>query len=332
MSAVDVTVIMPAYNAQETIGEALASCLASTLPSLEVVVVDDGSTDDTARIVRGIADAAPGRIRLIGQEHGGRAAARDTGLAHATGAHVGFVDADDLAHPDMFRSLLEKAVETGADVVVCGYESFDSDTGATIHVYDEGDASEYGVPLRRNPRLLTRVSASVCNKLFRRDLFDRADVRFPIGRDFEDLAVTYPLLLAANRIDKVDRVLYRYRRGHDTSIMGANDERYFRILDALTDVNAAFGSELASEPLRASLEWVNIVHALSGRAYDLFTTASTDLARRYARAAHAHLDGSFPGWRRRLLSDASFGRFAKRVLLSSPLTARYSTRRRRESA
>ena len=330
MSEIDVSIVMPALNASSTIGEALASCLDQTLRSIEVIVVDDGSKDDTAKVVERVARRADLPIRLIRHENRGRGAARDTGVAAARGRFIGFVDSDDVADPEMYSLLLGRALETESDVVVCGYVSFDSNTGETMHLYGEGSSTMYGTGLLGNPDLLTVVSSSVCNKIFRRDLFERARIRFPSG-DFEDLAVTYPLLLAAHRIEKVDRILYRYRRGQATSIMSTHDDRYFLIFDALSDVNAAFARAEAGRATHAQLEWLNIVHALSGRVGDLLRSPDAALVESYVRAAHAHLDATFPTWRNRLRRDSSFGRLPKRLLLLDPRTARFAARALRKT-
>jgi glycosyltransferase involved in cell wall biosynthesis len=115
-----VSVIVPAYNAAATIGETLRSCLAQTHRELEVIVVDDGSTDGTAEIVRSFVTRDP-RVRLLQQRNAGVAAARNLAIAHAEGAHVAPLDADDLWHPEKI-SLQVAAMRQGGPrvgVVYC---------------------------------------------------------------------------------------------------------------------------------------------------------------------------------------------------------------------
>ena len=114
-----VSVIIPLHNKEPWIEQCIASVCAQTLTSLEIIVVDDGSSDASAKIVRKlIADDA--RIQLIQQENAGVSVARNTGLAAAQGAYLAFVDADDWVAPELYQTLVELAKQTDADSARCG--------------------------------------------------------------------------------------------------------------------------------------------------------------------------------------------------------------------
>lgn len=314
---VNVSVIVPAFNAEQTIGKCLLSLRSQTLRDMEVVVIDDGSTDQTSTIVSELATASAIPMRMIHQQNQGRAAARNRGLVEAKGEFVGFVDADDFAEPDMYKHLLDRALKTGCDLVVCEYESFDATTGETINHYREGSSRSYGTSVRENPALLTEAGASVCNKLARRSLFSEHGIDFPVGRDFEDLATSYRLALEANRIEKVDEVLYHYRQGHPSSIMSACDARYLQIADALKVVNDHFEASGALPLLRDELESINVIHLIIGRMNDYLRTACPENRREFIGRAFAHMDMYFPGWKSRALRNNTFGRFPKRLVATN---------------
>jgi glycosyltransferase involved in cell wall biosynthesis len=126
-----VSVLVPAYNAAATIAETLASALAQTYEDLEVIVVDDGSTDDTAEIVADIASCDP-RVILVRQVNGGVANARNTALGRARGSYIAPLDADDLWHPDKLAHQLQcmSAAGSGVGVVYCW--SVDIDATSTV--------------------------------------------------------------------------------------------------------------------------------------------------------------------------------------------------------
>ena len=126
-----VSVLVPAHNAAATIAETLASALAQTHQDLEVIVVDDGSTDDTAEIVSGIAGREV-RIILVRQANGGVAKARNTALARARGSYIAPLDADDLWHPDKLAHQLRRMSVAGSGVGVVYCWSVDIDTTSTI--------------------------------------------------------------------------------------------------------------------------------------------------------------------------------------------------------
>jgi len=317
MAGPRITVVMPAYNAEATIEDALGSLLVQTCGELEVVVVDDGSTDATAAIVERMAATATVPVRLVRRTHGGRAAARDAGLAVSEAEFIGFVDADDTVEPVMYERLLARADATGADVVVCQYLAVDAATDEVVWSYPEGEASLYGAGVAERPGLLSAIAGSVCNKLVARRLFTDAGIDFPVGRDFEDLATVYRLMGEARRIEKVAEPLYRYRQGHGSSVMGARDERYLEILDALDLTNGHFERSGRFEELRDDLERINFTHLIAGRLDDLLRHGDRALRHRFIERAFAHMDRFFPGWRRDDVVRAACGRPAKHAVCTN---------------
>jgi glycosyltransferase involved in cell wall biosynthesis len=291
-----ISVIMPAYNAEETIEAALHSLLAQTSRDLEIVVVDDGSTDGTAAAATSLGVDAPFLVRVVSTPNAGRAAARNVGLAAARGEFIGFVDADDFALPDMYAAMLNCADSNRADLVVCEYLGIDASTGATLFTYHEGDASLYGSSAAARPGLLSAIGGSVCNKLVHRSLFSERGIEFPPGRDFEDLATAYRLAGEARRIEKVAEPLYGYRLGQPSSIMGACDERFLDILDALEVTDEHFLARGTFEALRADLMVVDFTHLIAGRLPDLLRYGGTALRHEFIDRAFAHMDRYFPGW------------------------------------
>jgi len=123
-----VSIIMPAYNAGRYVAESIRSVLAQTHADWELLVVDDGSTDDTARIVGGLV-AADARVKYVRRENGGQGAARNTGLRAARGGVIAFLDADDLWLPEKLEAQLAVMCETGADLVYCDGFIFSEDGG-----------------------------------------------------------------------------------------------------------------------------------------------------------------------------------------------------------
>lgn len=119
-----ISVVMPCHNAASFVGEALASVLGQTYPHVEVIVVDDGSTDETNRIVEAIADTHPGRVNLVYQPNAGPYAARNHGLSLAHGNFVAFLDASDSWHPAALERLHAAMMDTLADVAYCGWQDF----------------------------------------------------------------------------------------------------------------------------------------------------------------------------------------------------------------
>ncbi len=240
-----ISVIVAAKNAAPYIEQCLAS-LCEGDPPLDVIVVDDGSTDDTAVIVERLAVGSRRRITLVGQTHSGLSTARNTGLAHAAGEYIGFVDADDWVQPGGYAALLEAAKTSQADVIIGNGAMVDHSSGRTspfrdAHLLSRLASRGCADSPRARPDLFL-LDTSVCRRLFRRRLFELGSFRFPERVLFEDVVAHFQLLLGAARVRVLDCDLYRYRINHPGRITDRRDESVltiFHVLDLCQDVLTA---------------------------------------------------------------------------------------------
>lgn len=219
-----ISVIVPVYNGERYIGECIESIIGQTHKDIELIIVDDGSTDSTPAIIKRYA-AADRRIRLIRGNNKGPSAARNTGLDNASGAYITFVDADDLIAPQFIEMLLSMIEKTGAQIASCDFTERYKKLfiGDTISVdYSTIKADEYVAKV-----LYKQLSNnSVWSKLFVASLFK--DVRF-IEMRYEDLEIFPRLCMKADMVAVTDRVLYYYRPNDDSFIHTFSPRR----LDAL---------------------------------------------------------------------------------------------------
>ena len=205
-----ISVVVPAYNNGPWLPRCLDSLLAQTYENLEIIVVNDGSRDDTGAVLDGYA-ARHSRIKAIHKENGGVTSARLRGVAEAKGQWIGFVDGDDEIEPDMYARLLQNAKAYGADISHCGHQILFPDGRA---VY----ASNSGV-LRHQDRLTGLrdlldgglVGSSLWSKLYRQELFEGlADKMDYAIRNNEDLLMNYHLFSQAEKAVFEDFCPYRY--------------------------------------------------------------------------------------------------------------------------
>ena len=192
MSQETISVIVPVYNIGELLSYSVNSILSQTCQNLELLLVDDGSADDSFRICRELAER-DSRIRVIHQENGGVSAARNTGLEAATGKYLAFVDGDDIVAPDYLDRLLEGMKRESTVLSMCGHER--------ISTYDHPFPAQKE-PISRFPavdcakRLLDgRFPITACCALYLREAV--GNLRFPVGiRNNEDKYFLYRYLLA----------------------------------------------------------------------------------------------------------------------------------------
>ena len=121
--SVSVSIIVPCYNVAAYLDQCMESLAGQSMEDIEIICVNDGSSDRTAEILREWRDR-DGRVRVIDRKNSGVSAARNSGMEAAAGKYIGFVDPDDVVERNMFRRLFDAAVEKDADVAVCGYHEF----------------------------------------------------------------------------------------------------------------------------------------------------------------------------------------------------------------
>lgn len=220
-----ISVVVPAYDVAAYLPACLDSLLAQTHEHLEVVVVDDGSPDDSGAIAEAYAARDP-RVRVVHIENRGLGGARNEGLRHVTGSYVTFADSDDVVPPTAYAVLLRQATRTGADLVTGSIQRLD-DRGA------DGDGTggtlteppwmrrlhrdRAALVIDQHPELLGDVFA--WNKLFRTDFWRSAGLSWPEGVRYEDQPTTTEAYLRAARIGVVPDIVYHWRiRADGTSI------------------------------------------------------------------------------------------------------------------
>ena len=165
-----ITVVVPAYNTAPWLPRSLDSLLAQTYPDLEIIVVNDGSTDHTRQVLEEYAQNHP-RIKAIHKENGGVTSARLRGVAEATGEWIGFMDGDDTVEPWMYQKLLDNAHAYGAEISHCGHQVRFPD-GRVSYVHNSGQLRiQEGLTGAKDLLDGGLVESSLCTKLFRRELF-----------------------------------------------------------------------------------------------------------------------------------------------------------------
>ena len=206
-----ITVIVPVYNIMEYLPRCVHSITAQTFKNLQIILVDDGSTDGTADLCDKLA-SEDSRIKVYHKENGGSSSARNMGLKHAEGAYVGFIDSDDYIEPGMYEKLLAGIEKSGAYIAQVGRDEIDEEGNRLpdICIPPEKAKLYSNVEFLRE-LLLHKGDCSFCTKLFRRELFEERE--FPIGKLNEDFRLLVHMLTEGEGIlslpDRCYHVFYR---------------------------------------------------------------------------------------------------------------------------
>lgn len=224
-----ISVIVPVYNVEDYLDQCLESIVNQSYTNLEILVVDDGSTDGSGALCDQWATRDQ-RIRVIHQANGGLSAARNAALDVMHGEMVTMVDSDDVLHPSAIKVMVEAMLKNQASLVIGDYTPFDSDSEPSWPTQGEQPVAAR-FPQHRALLLIfyqQGLTHSAWGRLYDASLFE--GIRYPVGQNYEDLAIIYPLLLKCGRVAKINYTLYGYRQ-RPSSILGAFSPKRADVLD-----------------------------------------------------------------------------------------------------
>jgi len=208
--------VVPAFDVEHYLEDCLDSLLAQDHRALDVVVVDDGSTDGTGDLAERAA-ARDGRVRVVHTDNHGLGAARNEGVRHATGQLLTFADSDDLVPPGSYTAMVRHLTRSGADLVTGDVARLEDGVVSALPWINRLHPEDAALAIGERPDLMGDVFAP--NKVFVRDFWDRARLAWPEGLRYEDQPTTTLAYLRAHRIGVLARVVYHWRiRSDGTSI------------------------------------------------------------------------------------------------------------------
>ena len=210
MDSACISVIVPVYNVEQYLEQCVLSLVHQTYKNLEIILVDDGSTDNSGKQCDEYADQDK-RIRVIHKENGGLSSARNAGMKVAKGDYIGFVDSDDYISESMYEDLMQLALQYHAEVVCGRHQRFgDVEDGESN---ESGEAIKFTgdevlhILLHGDPRYLMTIS--VWDRLYKRELVEK--LKFPDGKCYEDIVFTMKVMTNTNCCVYLDKTIYYYR-------------------------------------------------------------------------------------------------------------------------
>ena len=237
-----ISVIIPFNNVENYIEECLDSVLTQTLDDIEIILINDASTDRTLEIVEGYLQK-DSRIKLINiNERKGQGFARNRGIELATGEYIGFVDSDDFIEPDMFECLYNSAKSNDTDISMCQVREYDdiNENYITSDYYSLSCLSAFQNDVfsaEDTKNYILDINVALWNKIYKREYLNNIGEKFPEGFIYEDLPFFFGTYLPAKRIHVVWKNLYSYRINRKNSTMQQFNNK---ILDRLPMVSLTY--------------------------------------------------------------------------------------------
>lgn len=220
------SVIVPVYNTSNYLKKCLNSLVNQTLDDIEIIIVNDGSTDDSEEIIKKYESEYKNKILFINKKNGGQGSARNIGIKRASGDYIGFVDSDDFVDKNMFKTMYEEAIENDSDIVICALNDYfeKNKQSSEIHLNLKEDVSI-------NEALVNSIP-SVVNKIYKKDLILKNELLFDENIWYEDFPYSMQLILNANKIRYIDKCYYYYFHRIKSTMHNENIEKNLDILKA----------------------------------------------------------------------------------------------------
>lgn len=225
-----VSIIIPVYNVEEFLERCLDSVVNQSYRNIEIILVNDGSTDASLEICKKYYNKYSTLIRIVNKENGGLSSARNSGIKSANGAFICFIDSDDYVDEKYVEILLDNIIRTNAEISCCNYKRTNKQMEKGIYcknlnLLKNDDAID---------AYLKYEMTSACGKMYNRNLF--SNISFPEGKIYEDIVTNFKILMKCNSIVINNSILYMYYIRPGSITMSSFKEKNLHLLDAWNDV------------------------------------------------------------------------------------------------
>ena len=257
-----VSVIVPVYNVEAYLEKCLRSIMNQSYENLEIIVVNDGTEDNSEEIILRLANV-DSRIKYIKKVNGGLSSARNMGIDIASGRYISFVDSDDWVHQDFIKKLVEAIEKNEADISICNMQ----------YVYSDGRKKNRTPYIDKN-ETVSNITAlkdlfngrkfkfHAQNKMYKSELFVDGSVRFPLGKIYEDVFTTYKLVYRASKISYINSYTYYYLQNRPGSILYTRfNTKRFDVLEALDDIQTFL--KINNIEIREEFEHLVVINIIS---------------------------------------------------------------------
>ena len=230
-----ISIIVPVYNVESYLAKCLNSLVNQTLQNIEIIVVNDGSNDNSQKIIDKYALQYP-QIKSYQKENGGLSDARNFGLRQVNGSYIAFVDSDDWIELTMMQEMYDLALKNSAEIVVCGLVKV-NEVGNRFRELPQSPQLPEKINLEKDFTIFGEMSCFACNKIFKQELFEGHS--FKKGLHFEDIELIPQLFLKSRIIAKTDKLFYNYFERQD-SISKTHTSKGLDVFTAIDSVTLAF--------------------------------------------------------------------------------------------
>ena len=283
---VKVSIIVPAYNVENYIEKCLETLVNQTLQEIEIIVVNDGSTDTTKQKIEKYLSAYPEKIKYLEKTNGGLSDARNYGMPSAQGKYIGFVESDDYVELNMFEEMYKKAEEENADMVECDF----------IWEYPNKKRIDTGRIYTNKKEAFLYARVVAWNKLIKKETLDKAGIIFPKGLRYEDTEFFYKLLPSLNKISFVKEPMVHYIQ-RENSIANTQNERVKEIFQIWDNIIKFYKQNNLFEEYKNEIEYTYTRFLLCSSLLRIVKVADQKVRKELEQKTWNELNSKFPKWK-----------------------------------
>ena len=285
-----VSVIVPIYNVEKYLEKCINSLLSQTLEDIQIILVNDGSKDNSGNIAKEYEKNNKDRVIYVEKENGGLSDARNHGLKYATGDFIAFLDSDDYIEKNAYEEMYNKAIEENADYVECDF----------IWEFHNKIRVDKQYPYKNKKEMLSFVRVVAWNKLIKRQLIIDNNLEFPKGLRYEDVEFTYKLIPFINKFAYVDKPFIHYVQ-REGSIANVQNERTAEIFTVLDNVIEFYKKNNIYEKYRDELEYNYARYLLCSSLKRMCKIKDKTIREKLLTESWERLKLNFPNWKENII-------------------------------
>lgn len=282
-----VSIIVPVYNVEKYIDKCLNSLVKQTLEDIEIIIVNDGSTDNSIGVINSYIKEYPKKIVYIEKENGGLSDARNYGMPYAKGEYIAFLDSDDYVEKETYQKMYELAIKENSDMVECDF----------YWEYSNKLKEDAGTTYKEKHEMITNVRVVAWNKLIKRDVIEKDKISFPKGYRYEDVEFTYKLIPYLNKVSFLKEPLIHYVQ-RENSISNSQNERTKEIFDVLEHVLNFYEEKKLYEEYKEELEYIYTRYLLCSSLLRMVKIKNKKTRKDCINKTWENLNTKFPNWKK----------------------------------
>ena len=281
-----VTIIVPIYNVEKYLKRCIESLVNQTLQEIEIILVNDGSTDNSGKIAKKYQKRFKNKIIYLEKENGGLSDARNFAIPYAQGEYIAFLDSDDYVEKDTYENMYKIAKKEKSDMVECDFyweylHKSKIDTGEIYHSKEE---------------MLEEVRVVAWNKLIRREIIQKRNIEFPKGYRYEDVEFTYKLIPYLDKVSFLKEPCIHYVQ-RENSISNSQNERTKEIFDILNNVIAFYKENNLYDKYEEQLEYIYTRYLLCSSLLRIVKIKDKTTRNKLIEMTWKNLNEKFPNWK-----------------------------------